>query len=145
MADFAQIRKHEEKMDSEDHKARVARATLVARKLLATLATEFETIPLGDIEQTDPAHKEMAKKLLKVLLEENIPYSDLDFCFQVAMQAISFPAVMVQESMKESFQRCLTGLFGKPARDVTAQEMDVLLKKADTIEPEKVVSSEVAE
>lgn len=145
MSNFAEIRKHQEKQNDEEHKIRVERAVVVARKLLATLATGFETIPLGDIEKTDKAHGEMAKKLLAVILEENLPYSDMDFCFQVAMQALSFPATIVQDSLKESFQRCLTGLFGKPARNVTAQEMDELLKKADAVDPENVLPLETAE
>lgn len=142
MSDFAQLRKRMEKMDKEEHEVRIARAIEVARKLLKTLAAEFDTIPLGDIEQSDAGHKEVAKKLLQVILDENLAYSDLDLCFQVAMQAISFPANIAQESMRESFQRCLTGLFGKPARNVTAKEMDELLKKANEVEPESTTSEE---
>ena len=124
MSEFSKLRKHAEKMGEEEHDRRVKRAVEVARKLLAVLATEFATLPLGDIEQDNADHQEMAKKLLTVFLEEDIPYSDSDLTCQIALQAASFPLNIAQNSMKESFQRCLTGLFGKPARDVSTKEIE---------------------
>lgn len=136
MSEFNTLRKKAEKMAEEEHQRRIKRATEVARKLLKVMAAEFDTIPLGDIAQDNPEHRELAKKLLTVFLEEDIAYSDFDFSFQIALQAVSFPSNLAQESMKESFQRCLTGLFGKPARDVTTKEIDALLKKAAEVSPE---------
>lgn len=134
MANFDRIRKEQEKNLEAAHQVRIERCVKTARKILAALATEIETVPMGDVKQDHPGYDSLTKKFLAVMLEDNIHWVDRDFVFQLALQALSFPANIAQDSLNHSWNNAITGLFGKPVRELLASEVDAALKKGDAIE-----------
>jgi hypothetical protein len=133
MADFNEIQKGMQKQIDSEHAKRLARAVPVARKILKLIGEEADTIPLGDIERNDPGIEAVSRKLLALILEENVHWVDKDFVFQLALQALSFPADIAQTSLKNSWETVVTGLFGKVVQDLTAQEVDGYLKKGNDL------------
>jgi len=121
------------KITEDEHKARIQRCSETARKLLKLMAEDFDTIALGDTDAHEETHHALAKKSLKFMLDENVNWIDTELIFQIALQAISAPAEIAKHSMKNSWDRVISGLFGKHVSKLTVSEVDQALKKGDDI------------
>jgi hypothetical protein len=124
---FAKIRKGLEKDDEKLHKERLDRCRPVAREVSALL--EGLQLPIGDDVQNEKAYEEASIKVLQLFLDRDVRWVDREFIFQLALQPMSFVKEIVSNSLQNSWNQTITGLFGKKTSDLTMADVDNAMKK----------------
>ncbi len=136
---FNKVRKQRQKEQKEidkQHEERLARCIPVARECLNVLLSKTATLPMGDDVQFSEDYYKLATEFLTIFLKNNINWSDREFILQLAMQPFEYPKNIALNSIGLSWDRALTGVFGKPVQQLTMVDVDKLLRKADVVDPE---------
>ena len=118
------------------HEARLERCVPVAKAIVKFVGESAEAYAFGDAAQESDSTETLAKKIIELMVEADIKFSDREFIMQLAKQPLDFAKEAVDRGFGRSWQITLTGLFGKPVTDVTITEIDALMKKGFKADPE---------
>ena len=130
--DFNKIIKARERDIKEEYKARTKRCLPVAQKILEMLAAE--KLPMGELadkqgemkEDVKGRYEDFASKILVLMLESGILYSERNFLFQLMMQPFEQTKEKVIRSVERSFERAFTEKW-KDELDITMGDIHEIL------------------
>lgn len=136
---FNQImrRQKDEKMSvaEDEHQERLLRCIPAARKILKIIADNRPF--LGDVidKKTGLAFGDAHESYIKIagmilveMFNSNLLFTDKQFVFQLAKQAMSLSEEKVMNSLDRSLERAETMLFGKDIMSLTLSDIDLVLK-----------------
>lgn len=132
MVDFNKIIKAKDRDIKEEYKERTNRCLPVAQKILEMLAEE--KLPMGELadkqgeikEDVKNRYDDFASKILVLMLESNIKYSERNFLFQLIMQPFEQSKEKVIRSVERSFERAFTEKW-KDELDITMGDIHEIL------------------
>lgn len=134
MVDFNKIIKAKEKDIAEEYKERTARCAPVAQKILEMMAEE--KLPIGELadkkgqmkEEVKSKYEDFAAKVLVLMLESKIKYSERNFVFQLMMQPFEQVKEKIINSIDRSFSRANEEKWGKDEMDISMADIhDILI------------------
>lgn len=106
---------------------RLDRCLPVAQEILSILAASQPK--MGEYEESwDACYNDIAEKVLKLMLEKDIHFSDKEFVFQLLMQPFEATRDFVIKALAISMDKAFEKKFGKDYSDVTFSDMDTILK-----------------
>lgn len=124
---FKEVRKGTEKKLEDLHITREKRCVPIAHAILEVIAES--KLKLGKLDPKDyKGYDESALRIITLMLEKNINYSDKNFIFQLVMQAVEQTQDTVIRNLEKSFDFALDKKFGKPYSDVKMSDIDNILK-----------------
>jgi hypothetical protein len=95
-------------------KERDERCTPIAQEILRTIGNQKE-IPLGShIAQSgmEDSYRETVNKLLTLMVEKNIPVTDLVYIFNLTREAISIVQETLETTFNENMNRITEAVYG---------------------------------
>ncbi len=125
----------DEAIEDALHQERLDRCVPIAKKILTLLAEENPYI--GDVNDKDTgqpkpeaneSYNKIAGKVLEVLFEANIRFTEKLFVFSLVKQAAELTEEKVQMSLDNSMQRAESQLWGKDVMELDLQDIDKQLK-----------------
>lgn len=86
---------------------------------------------IGDMtdEEKFESYDELARDILKILLDNDVKLLDVNYIFRVALQPVDILKDIVVESLNHSLKNAQNKFWGKDSDDVTMSELDTVLKK----------------
>ena len=133
MVNFNKIIKAKEKDIKEEYRERTSRCIPVAQKIIEMIATE--KLPMGELADKDGQIKkdvkdkydDFASKVLVLMLESNIKYSERTFLFQLVFQTYERTKEKVINAIDRSFSRANEEKWGKDEMDITMGDIHGIL------------------
>lgn len=87
-------------------------------------------LPVGEVHAHDHAKFEYVKtEIVKVMLRENVKFSDKEFLFQLVLQPFDTMRDMVVRSLQKALDLSFAKIMGKEFRDWTVGDLDKVLKE----------------
>jgi hypothetical protein len=135
--DFKKIVKAKTKDIDKEYQERLARCRPVAQKILEMIAAE--NLPIGDIMERGQGeitilkdgvaekYENLAIKILTMMLDENLKYSERNFVFQLVRQPYEQVGEKVIRSVDRSFTRANEAKWGKDELDITMKDVHEVL------------------
>jgi hypothetical protein len=132
MTDFKKIMKGKERAIDKEYQDRLVRCIPVAEKIIKMIAEE--KLPIGELADKEGKIKEYVKeryenfavKVLTLMLESDIRYSERTFLFQLVLQAFDKSREMVIMSIDRSFERAFEAKW-KDELDITMRDIHEVL------------------
>lgn len=119
----------------ELYQERIARCTPVAKKAIAIVAKNLETIVLGESAECTASIVETAREILELFVAENVRWSDRPYVLSLVLQPFAHINEKISASLDMSWDKALGILFGKDYLDLTFGELnDVLMRKPEVVE-----------
>ena len=126
---FEKMKKKMDKEIDKKHAERMARAVPQAKAVLKMILSKLDEMELGDVTADDTAFHGISKDILSYFVEENVRWSDREFIFQLAMQAIDFPRQIIERANNQNWDFAVAGATGKKYVDLGFKDVDALVKK----------------
>jgi hypothetical protein len=134
---FTEIQKYNAKKEQEAHDARMSRVVPVAKKLIKLIASKIDDVTLGDIDSSDDSQIKLTQDCLRMFLEESrtsgFKVSDRHLVWQLALQSLSIPQELANNSLDRGTNEAMTAMIGKPYEDLELVELDEFFKRAQDI------------
>lgn len=124
-----------EKNGMDELEERLSKCVPIAKKILEILATEPLTLGIINdkngklLENVRKEYVSIAGKILQVMKDANMKYSDKDYVFQLAMQSFEQARERVTDSFAMNYDAMLKNYFGKDLLDVDMNDMDKKLRE----------------
>lgn len=113
----------------DEAKKRLERCIPIAKEMILLISISDVVLGEADAVVNAKVYDDIAEKMLKKMLNANIPYSDRQFIFQLAMQAIEMTQEKVIKSIERSYEIARDKMWGKSYFDVNLKDIDDQLKK----------------
>lgn len=130
--DFRKIVKAKERDIDREYQDRLTRCRPMAQKILEMVGAE--QLPVGDIMEKGAVkpeiaekYEDLAAKILVLMLESQLKYSERNFLFQLVLQAIEQTRDKVINSVDRSFERANEKKWGKDELDITMGDIHQVL------------------
>jgi hypothetical protein len=130
--DFSKIIKAKERSIDKEYQERLTRCRPVAQKILEMIAAE--QLPIGDImdkgglkEDVIGKYEDLAAKVLVLMLESNLRYSERNFLFQLVLQPYEQAKEKILNSVNRSFTTANEQKWGKDELDITMGDIHEIL------------------
>jgi hypothetical protein len=130
---YDKVRKQLEKDIEKKHQDRLARCIPVAKKIVALIGENVESLEMGDSFDMSETYDPLTKKILELLLAENVYWVDRDFVMQLVLQPFSGLQRLVKASLDQAQDIMYTGALGKSVYELRAQDVDNFLRLGDKI------------
>lgn len=122
-----------EKAQAKVEDERLGRCIPIANEVLQLIAASDAT--MGDLtdEQRKEPYSDLARKILELMADKNIKFSEKDLVFQLIAQKIDLARERTVESLKRSFDKALELLLGGNYLDVHLSDIDDILLGRKTV------------
>lgn len=101
----------------------------LTKDVLKIIAESNVSLGNRDIATEPERYKEVALKIIRLLMSKNAELGEVELMFQLMRQAIGIIEVAVKGSLDMSMNIALENYWGKHPEDITLQDIDAKMKK----------------
>jgi hypothetical protein len=127
MSLFNGVKQSDESAKKREVKERVLEVDEIVREVLKIAYEDMP--PVGVLGNADhDVYDKLAEKVIKIMLEHKMKYSNRHFFFQLVLQVLENMRDRVVNALGTTFEKMVDRAVGKDALDVTLEDMDNIIK-----------------
>lgn len=119
------------RLTEEQFDERIEKCGPVAKNIIKLIAERIDDIKLGKMEDVSSTTPDAANAILQLCMDADLRWWDIDFALKLALQPFAHIGEKVAVSQSVNWDKFIEKKLGKSTLDVTAQEVDAILKESN--------------